>query len=190
MSLRLIPDFYAMRPADPVESEACFRAALNLKAPSAICLIRQKVPYIAADRSQVHDGAMRGAWVVNPDVDDYDAIIFASGSEVSLALAVAEKIANQAVGKIKAARVVSVPCWELFFAQDADYQDEVMSRQTQCRISIEAGSTLGWEKWVGSDGLKIGLDQFAASAPYQKLEEVYGFTPDAVYARIAEEFGA
>ena len=109
-----------------------------------------------------------------------DLIIFATGSEVQLALKVAEEIQKEG----KETRVVSVPCWELFDQQDDSYRKSVYSWEIKSRISIEAGSTLGWQKFVGSHGIMIGIDRFGASAPAEKLEEYFGFTVKQVKEKI------
>jgi transketolase len=180
MSLRLIPDFYVMRPAEARETQLMMQEALKISQPSAICLSRQKLPTLELSPSQEAD-CRRGAWIVK-DHDAPDLIIFATGSEVSLALSAAKDLPNLKT------KVVSLPCWELFFAQDKAFQNRMTSPACKQRVSIEAGCTLGWQKFTGLDGLNIGLDTFGASAPMEQLVEEYGFTPAKVVRRITEHF--
>jgi transketolase len=176
MSLRLIPNFYVLRPADTSESEVMMRKAMDLSAPSAICLTRQKLAHLKLDASKKADCA-RGGYILR---EGKARVIFATGSEVHLALKVADSLGDTSV--------VSVPCWELFFEQDESYIAKVLQEGTQQRISIEAGSTLGWERFVGRSGLMIGLDHFGESAPASELEKLYGFTPEAVIEKISAKF--
>jgi transketolase len=180
MSMRLIPDFYVMRPADARETEIMMAEALELQWPTAICLTRQKLPLLTLSDQQLQE-ARKGAYVVHPGGDP-EFIIFATGSEVSLALEVAQAMGGDCV------QVVSVPCWELFENQSDDYRQKIMCSSIKNRISIEAGSTLGWQKYTGVDGLNIGIDHFGASAPADVLAEKYGFTVQAVQKSIAKHF--
>ena len=181
MGLRLIPDLYVMRPADPVETEVLMRKAVALSLPSALCLTRQKVPYLSLSREQVEQAA-KGAYVVKETAPGKtpDVILMATGSEVSLALEAAERL------KGKAVRVVSMPCWELFEEQPASYKESVLPKAVANRVSIEAGTTIGWAKYVGLSGLCIGIDHFGASAPAEVLAKEYGFTVESVTARIEQ----
>ncbi|MBI2602711.1 MAG: transketolase [Deltaproteobacteria bacterium] len=182
MSLRAIPDLYVMRPADPFETEILFRHALSLQAPSCICLTRQKVPYLPLERRNIEE-ATKGAYIVKGEDDHCDLILFATGSEVDLALRVAEQVSSEF--KV---RVVSVPCWELFFEQSAEYQRKVLHFESWKRVSLEAGATLGWERFVGKEGLMVGIDHFGASAPAGDLEREFGFTVESVVKKIKEYF--
>jgi transketolase len=180
MSLRLIPDFYVMRPADARETQMMMQEALKISRPTAICLSRQKLPTLELSASQESD-CRRGAWVVQ-DQANPDLVIFATGSEVSLAIAAAKNLAQFKT------KIVSIPCWELLFAQDKAFIERIMTTSCLRRVSIEAGTTLGWQKFTGMSGLNIGLDTFGASAPMEQLAEEYGFTPTKVSARIAEHY--
>jgi transketolase len=123
------------------------------------------------------EGAVaRGGYVLR---DGTDVVLVATGSEVPLALDAADLLASDGTS----ARVVSLPCWELFFAQDASYRDSVLGAGIP-RVSIEAASTFGWERIVGSDGLMVGLDRFGASAPAEVLAEEFGFTPRSLRAAV------
>lgn len=176
MSLRLIPDFYVMRPADPVETEVLMREAIALTWPSALCLSRQKVPYLPVPRSTA-ERAAKGAYVVR-DAEAPDLVLIATGSEVGLALEVAEQLKSHRV------RVVSMPCWELFEKQPQSYREEILPPRLTRRVSIEAGTTLGWTRYVGMSGLMIGLDHYGESAPAEVLAEHYGFTAKKICERI------
>jgi transketolase len=161
-----------------METEVMFREALKLTAPSAHCLSRQKLPHLDRSESQEKD-VRKGAYAIR-ESSDANLIIFATGSEVQLALKVADALAKDG----QSAKVVSMPCWELFEKQSDSYKEQLLSWSIKNRVSIEAGSTLGWQKFVGHDGLTIGIDQFGASAPANQLEEHFGFTPIKIAARI------
>ena len=184
MSLRQIPDFYVMRPADSQECEILFKKALTIKAPSAFCLTRQKLNYLNINAEQAKS-IEKGAWTVCGE-DQCDLIIFASGSEVHLALQTLPLL--QQSSKFKKIKLVSIPSWELFFEQQQEYKDRILSLECENRVSIEAGTSLGWEKFIGINGLSIGMNQFGASAPAAILEEKYGFTPKQVYEKISNFF--
>ncbi|MDX1414208.1 MAG: transketolase [Candidatus Promineifilaceae bacterium] len=170
MSLRLIPGMTVIRPAEANETAYAWQAALqNLDGPTGLVLSRQGVPTVA----QCGSGALRGAYVVR-DADDFQVILIGSGTELHIALEAQELLAAKGV----AARVVSMPSWELFEAQSAAYKESVLPAGTKARVSIEAGATLGWERYVGEKGIAIGLDHFGASAPYKVLYEQFGLTAE------------
>jgi transketolase len=145
----------------------------------ALSLTRQKVPTL--DRSDLApaSGVEQGAYVLW-ESGDPDLILIATGSEVSLALEAGRKIAAENGTGV---RVVSMPCWELFEAQPADYRDEVLPPDVKARLSVEAGVALGWKKWVGDDGDSISIEHFGASAPGSTVLEHFGYTVDNVVAR-------
>ncbi|RZA19509.1 MAG: transketolase, partial [Proteobacteria bacterium] len=177
MSLRLIPNLYVMRPADANETQILMEVALHLEeSPSLLCLTRQKLPLLHLDLKTIGQ-ARFGAYAVQ-ECDKPDIVIMATGSEVSLALAAATQLSKYKV------KVVSMPCWELFLEQPKSYQDSVLVPSCSKRISIEAGTTLGWQKFTGMNGLNIGLDRFGDSGPADDLAREYGFTPDQVTATI------
>ena len=179
MSLRLIPNLDVLRPADANETSAAWRCAvLNQDRPTAIVLTRQNLPLL--DVPDLRDGVDRGAYVLS-DVpgDTIDAILIGAGSEVHLALEAQKLLADQGV----AARVISMPSWERFARQPQSYQDAVLPPQVTARVSVEAGVTTGWQRWVGSAGACIGIDRFGASAPYKEIYEQYGLTPEHIAAR-------
>ncbi len=172
MSLRLIPNLHVIRPADANETVEAWKMALTRRdGPTALILSRQKLPVF--DRSSMGSSAntQHGAYVLSEAASSPQVTIIGTGSEVELA--VGAQVALRAQGI--AARVVSMPCWEVFAAQDAAYRESVLI-PGGARISIEAGVTTGWQRWLGDRGVAIGVDTFGASAPYKKLYEEYGLT--------------
>jgi transketolase len=151
--------------------------------PAVMVLTRQAVPTF--DRSRVASavGVARGAYVLT-DVDGGtpDVLLLASGSEVSLALAARDELAAEGI----AARVVSMPCWELFDRQPQAYRDEVLPPQVRARVAVEQASTFGWDRWVGDAGRVVGMHTFGASAPLKELDQRFGFVPESV-AQAARE---
>ena len=173
MALRTMPNMWVLRPADPNETAQAWKTALErTDGPSVIVLTRQGLPVIEADLAA---NASKGAYVVAGTVDD-TALILATGSEVEIALAGRELLAAEGIS----ARVVSMPCWKLYESQSAEYKESVMPAEITNRTSIEAGTTLGWQKYTGLNGVNIGLDHFGGSAPYETLYEQFGLTAQAV----------
>ncbi len=176
-ALRAIPNFTVIRPADANETAQAWKVALERRdGPVALVLTRQKLPVF--DRSFMGDaaGLSRGAYILLDTKGTPDVILIATGSEVALAVEAHAKLAERGVS----ARVVSMPSWELFEAQPKDYRDRVLPPAVTARVAIEAGVTLGWERWVGDEGITIGLDRFGASAPYKTLFEHFGFTVENI----------
>ena len=175
MSLRLIPNMTVIRPADAKETAVAWVSALeNKQGPTALILTRQGLP----TQHRTSDKAAKGAYVLHDVSDDPKVILIGTGSELHIALKAQSMLAFQGVSS----RVVSMPSWELFAAQPKSYQDSVLPPEITARVSIEAGVTLGWERFVGSQGIAIGLDHFGASAPYQTLYEEFGLTAEAMVA--------
>jgi transketolase len=173
MALRAIPNLAVFRPADGNETAAGWRYAMtNLHGPTGIVLSRQDLPTLTQPGAP---GAERGAYVL---ADGRDVILIASGSEVSVAMAAREELAKEGI----AARVVSMPCWELFAAQEQAYRDEVLPPAQWRRVSVEAGITMGWREHVGDRGVAIGIDRYGASAPGELVLEKLGITAAAVVA--------
>jgi transketolase len=176
-SLRAMPNLTVLRPADANETAEAWKFAVkNNKGPTVLALTRQSIPTF--DRSILGPAGLleRGAYVLK-DVDGTpDALILASGSEVKLALEAAEKLAKDGT----AARVVSMPSWELFDSQPQDYRDSVLPENVTVRVAVEAGATQGWHKYVGINGKVIGLDHFGASAPINDLFTHFGITAESV----------
>ena len=174
MSLRAMPNLHVFRPADATETAGAWAAIAELAHPAAIVLSRQNLPVLAGNDEGIHEGVVRGAYVLSEhESGDIDAIIMATGSEVAIALDAAGLLEEADIR----ARVVSIPCWELFEAQDADYKESVLPAAVTCRVSIEAGATLGWTRYIGDGGSAIGVDRFGASAPYTRIYEEYGLSP-------------
>lgn len=193
MSLRLIPNLYVFRPADANETTGAWKAIMGLQSPATLILSRQDLPILETDNIEgIYEGVARGGYVLaeSPRIKrgKPDAIIIATGSEVSLALE-AFDLLEETGAKV---RVVSMPCWELFDEQEEGYQEAVLPSDVPLRVSIEAGSTLGWQKYVGQVGIAIGVDTFGASAPAEKIYAEYGVTARAVaeaVAQLVDEFG-
>ena len=138
---------------------------------------RQNVP-VLENTPALREGVARGGYILAENSGEPQVILLATGSEVHIAHAAYKTLAGEGVW----VRLVSLPCWEVFEAQDQAYRDSVLPPSVTARVSIEAGVTLGWQKWIGTKGIAIGVDKFGASAPYQKIYEEYGLTPDAVVA--------
>ncbi len=178
-ALRAIPFFWFVRPADATETAGAWQVALEREdGPVGLALSRQKLPVLEGTR---REGVARGAYVVwEADENGLpDLILIASGSEVSLSVDAAKQLAEQDVQ----ARVVSMPCWELFEAQPSDYRDEVLPPDVKARLSVEAGIALGWKQWVGDEGDSISIEHFGASAPGGTVLENFGYTVDNVVTR-------
>lgn len=171
--LRAQPNTIAIRPADSLETLEAWKIAVEHKdAPIALVLSRQKLPYLG-DRTA---GVKRGAYVLQDANGTPDLILIATGSEVSLAVDAAKLLAQKGTKT----RVVSMPSWELFDAQDDAYKRSVFPDEVKARLSIEAGATLGWSTYVGERGMAFGLDHFGTSAPAAAIAKDYGFTPEHV----------
>jgi len=180
-SLRLIPNMTLFRPADGAEVAMAWAHAIRATGgPTLLVLTRQKVEPIARPLEFDPQRILRGAYVLDGYTDG-DVTIVATGSEVSLAIKTADLLKNEGVG----ARVVSAPSLDLFDRQPADYRDEVLGDRNKL-VCIEAGRSDGWYKYAGHDALVIGIDRFGASAPYERIAEELGFTPEKVAARIRE----
>jgi transketolase len=178
-SLRLIPNLAVLRPADAVETAECWAISLERwDGPSLLALSRQNLPQLRRERSGENLCA-RGAYRLRAASAERRVVLVGTGSEVEVALAVANALEGQGIG----ADVVSMPCWSLFDAQDKSYRAGLLPRDV-LKVSIEAGTTLGWERYVGGDGLSIGLDRFGASAPAEDLFRRFGFTAEAIVPQI------
>jgi transketolase len=179
-SLRAIPGLDVIRPADANEVAEAWRAAIDRShQPVALILTRQNVPVIDRERYAPAAGLRRGGYVIaDPAEGDPEVILIATGSEVALALGAHEELLGEGIRS----RVVSLPCWELFDRQDHAYRDQVLPRAVSARVSVEEASTLGWDRYVGPDGVRVGMHTFGTSAPLKDVQAKFGFTPD----RIAE----
>jgi len=177
MSLRLIPGMTVLRPADANETAAAWKVALEKRdGPVALALTRQNLPIITTPEVAL-EGVARGGYILrDTPTGALDLLLIATGSEVADALAAQALLAAEKIG----ARVVSLPSWELFAAQPADYREQVLPGYVAKRLSIEAGVTAGWERFVGSEGASMGVNRFGASAPYKVLQAQYGLTPEDI----------
>ncbi len=183
VALRAIPNLLVVRPGDANEVAMAWRLALNrTDGPTAIILSRQNVPTLDRTHLDAADGVLRGGYVLRA-ADSPQAIIIATGSEVSIALAAAEQLAHEDI----AVQVVSMPCRELFDQQDSAYRNHVLPPTVQARVAVEAGRSLGWERYVGCDGAIIGVDRFGASAPFQRLYTEFGLTAERIVAAVKEQ---
>ena len=181
MALRAIPGLTVIRPADANETAAAWRVALERDGPTALALTRQSTPVIEK-AACAREGAARGAYVLDGDpARTPDAILIATGSEVALARAAAVMLEGRGL----AARVVSMPSWELFAEQPLAYRDEVLPPGVAARLVVEAGASLGWERYAGDRGEIMGIDRFGASAPGGEMMAHFGFTAEAVAERAA-----
>ncbi|MBP9192387.1 MAG: transketolase [Ignavibacteria bacterium] len=177
ISLRSIPNLTVIRPADANETAQAWRVAIEHKTgPVTIILTRQKLPVIDQTKFAKADNLEKGAYILSDCEGKPDLIFIATGSEVQLALAAQEKLKIQNINT----RVVSMPSWELFEIQDYDYKDTVLPKDIKKRISIEAGSTLGWHKYITDEGIAIGIDEFGKSAPGDWLMKENGFCVEEV----------
>ena len=181
-SLRATPGLNVYRPADAVETAECWALALETKEPSVLALTRQNLRPV---RTEAADGNLcaRGAYRLKAAGNARKVIIIATGSEVEIALDTAERLEGQGIGS----DVVSMPSTELFDVQPADYREDILpdvSNPEILRVSIEAGTTFGWERYTGLHGLRIGIDRFGVSAPAKDAYEFFGLTPDKVAERV------
>ena len=199
-ALRAIPGLMDLRPGDGPETEMAWRVAVErTDGPSFLALTRQTVPLLARKGSAAAkvdgarsvggtelaaaEGVRKGGYVlVDTSSGSPDVILLASGSELALAVEAADALTDDGVG----VRVVSLPSWYLFDRQDRAYRDEVLPPEVTARVAVEAASSFGWERWVGSEGRVVGIDHFGASAPAEVLFEEFGFTVGKVVAAARE----
>lgn len=181
-SFRAMPNMLMFRPADGNETAGAYKVAvLKRKTPSTLALSRQKLPQLAGTSIE---GAAKGGYIIsdNSSGNKPDVILIGTGSELEIAAKAADELRKEG----KAVRVVSLVCWELYDEQSADYKESVLPASVTARVSIEAGSTFGWQKFVGAKGKAIGIDKFGASAPAGKIYQEYGITAEAVVAAAKE----
>ncbi len=178
MSLRAMPNMLVLRPADVVETAECWQLALARTAgPSVLALTRQGLPQLRL-KDSAENACAKGGYVLKHVRGKADVTLLATGSEVAIAVDAADALAKDGVK----AQVVSMPCWELFDAQPDAYRRRVLG--DGLKVSIEAGVTLGWQKYVGADGLTLGIDSYGASAPAKDLFAHFGLTPERVVAEV------
>ena len=187
-ALRATPNVTIIRPADANETAWAWKAAIqNQNGPSLLILTRQSLPVFDRNKYGSAEGLLKGAYVLKDAENSNPKVtIIATGSEVSIALETALQLEKE---NDVPARVVSMPSWELFEKQDDEYKKSVLPDDGSLRVSAEAASTFGWERWTGTDGINIGLNRFGLSAPYQDIYEELGITPDKISGKILERMG-
>jgi transketolase len=184
-SLRAIPNLTVIRPADGTETSGAYKVAIEKSKqndPTLLAFTRQNVPNLAGTSIE---GVTKGAYTIVDSQGTPDIILIGTGSEVSLCVSAAEKL----TGEGKKVRVVSMPSWELFEAQDAAYKESVLPKAVTKRVSVEAGVSFGWHKYVGTEGATVSIDRFGASAPGPVCMEKFGFTVDNVLATAKKVLG-
>ncbi len=181
MNLRAVPNLTVIRPADPTETTEAWKAALRNKAgPTALIFTRQKLPVLDRTQYAPAQSVQRGGYVLwQAEEGTPDAILIGTGSETHIALDAGKILADEGIN----ARVVSLPSWELFDKQPADYRQSVLPAQVRARVAVEAGTTLGWEHYVGLDGTVVGMTSFGASAPAPVLYDKFKLTAGNVVAQ-------
>ena len=180
MGLRAVPNMLVIRPGDATETVEAWKVAMEHRhGPTALVLSRQNLPVLNRTELAPAEGVQRGGYILWEASTHPDVILMATGSEVHIALEAGRLLGEKSV----AARVISLPSWELFGAQPQEYRHEVMPPAIRTRVSIEAGTTKGWERYVGLDGVALGIDRFGASAPGGAVYEYFGLTAQ----RVAEE---
>lgn len=180
MSLRVIPDLCVIRPADALETAMAWQTAcLNQHKPTALLLSRQKLPVLHKYAAVIHDNAGKGAYVLDAGQGEAKAVIIATGSEVHLALEAQAKLAEEGI----CVSVVSMPSWDMFEMQSEEYKKSVLPEGLP-KVAVEAGVTLGWSRYTGSEDNVIGINKFGASAPGGTVMKEYGFTAENVAAKV------
>ena len=180
---RSLPGVTLLRPAESHEVALAWAYAVRADHPVILSLTRQALPNLPAEAVAKMDVA-KGAYVVSSD-EGFEAILIGSGSELAACVKAAEALRAQG----RKLRVVSMPSWDLFEAQGAEYKESVLPKACRKRVAVEAACTMGWSKYIGDEGMVIGLDHFGESAPYKALADKYGFTPEKVTAAVAEYLG-
>jgi transketolase len=163
-----------IRPADSYETAHAWAVALQANGPVIICLTRQTVPNLPQEVVS-RMAVAKGAYVVSCE-ENFEMILIGTGSELSCAMGAAEILRKEG----RKVRVVSMPSWELFEKQSAEYKESVLPSSCCKRVVVEAGYPMGWERYVGKKGLILGIDHFGASGPFEKLAQEYGFTAEGV----------
>ncbi len=179
-ALRAIPNLQVIRPGDNREVKMAWIAALKYSGPTAIILSRQALPELKETQVPYNEGVGKGAYLLKKEKTKPDVTLMAAGSEISLAMEVAARLE----GMGKQVRVISFPCWDLFEKQPQEYRQQILGGEIGKRVCIEAGSSFGWAKYIGSDGIAVCVDGFGHSAPIKDLAKEFGFTADAIIQRL------
>jgi transketolase len=187
LSLRAIPGLVTLRPADANEVAEAWRVILRLRhEPAALVLTRQALPTLDRTRYAAASGLAKGAYVLGDAPSGKpDVILIGTGSEVQLCVAAHEQLLAEGI----ASRVVSMPSWELFDDQPAEYKESVLPPSVAARVTVEQGSAIGWERYAGATGHVIGMRTFGASAPLKDLQKKFGFAPETVVAAAKSQLG-
>ncbi len=186
MGLRLVPNLVTIRPADNLETAQAWEVALNRqRGPTALVLTRQKVPQIQHKVTKAEGAVARGAYIVKDTEEMPELILISTGSEVHIALAAAGILNDSGID----ARVVSMPSWELFDSQDEEYRNKIFPPEVSARISIEAGVTSGWYKYIGEKGIAIGVDRYGLSAPWEEVYRHMGITASNIVKKALKLLG-
>ena len=185
LTLRAIPGLVTLRPGDANEVVEAYRCVMQLRhQPAVLVLSRQPLPTLDRAKYAPASGVARGAYVLaDAPGDNPEIILIATGSEVSLAIEAHEELLAEGIRS----RVVSMPSWDIFEHQSKEYRDSVLPPKVKARVAVEQASTLGWERYVGSEGRVIGMDTFGASAPLKELQKKFGFEPDHLVAAAKEQ---
>ncbi|MEC8959670.1 MAG: transketolase C-terminal domain-containing protein, partial [Chloroflexota bacterium] len=177
MSLREIPGLVVSRPADATETVEAWRAALTRQdGPTAMAFTRQNLPVLDRSKLPSAAGVLKGGYILWESSDSPQVVLIATGSEVHIALEAGQTLEHDGISS----RVVSMPSWEVFDDQPKEYRDLVLPPSLRARVSVEAGTTKGWERYVGLDGASVGMNSYGASAPAGILYENFGITAEAV----------
>jgi transketolase len=180
MSLRAIPRLLVFRPGDANEVAETWRVLMQIThQPSLLALTRQAIPTFDRTKYASAAGVAQGAYVLADSEGTPEVILMGTGSEVQLCVGAYEKLVSEGVK----ARVVSMPCWELFEKQSPEYKQQVFPNEVRARVAVEAGTSLGWKEYVGHDGFVVARTDFGASAPIKDLLKHFGFTIDNVVAK-------
>ncbi len=186
MGLRLVPNLVTIRPADNLETAQAWEVALNRqRGPTALVLTRQKVPQIQHKVTKAEGAVARGAYIVKDTEEMPELILISTGSEVHIALAAAGILNDSGID----ARVVSMPSWELFDSQDEEYRNKIFPPEVSARISIEAGVTSSWYKYIGEKGIAIGVDRYGLSAPWEEVYRHMGITASNIVKKALKLLG-
>ncbi len=187
MTLRAIPNLIDLRPGDPAETAVAWKVAMEQEdRPSFLSLTRQGIPCLERTNANGAEDLRMGGYIMQEATGGTpQLILMASGSELHMAVEARAGFESEGVST----RVVSIPSWHLFMAQDQEYRDRVLPPEISSRVSVEAGTTLGWERWLGADGKAVGIDRFGASAPWSVLFQEFGITSAAVVEAAREVLG-
>ncbi len=187
LSLRATPGLVTIRPCDANEVAEAWRVTLKIRhEPVALVMTRQALPTLDRAKYAPASGLAKGAYVLaDAEGGKPEVLLIGTGSEVSLCVTAHESLAKEGIRS----RVVSMPSWELFDRQPADYRESVLPFSVTARVAVEQGSTLGWERYVGAGGHVIGMKTFGASAPLKELQKKFGFEPAHVVAAAKQQLG-